>query len=215
MVTCLLEISILNVIDLVPSATMFPAHGVLMVSVTFTAATVTAAIRTGVIGAGVTGTGVIGTGVIGAGVIGAGVIGAGVVGAGVIGAGVVGAGAIVVGAGSGVVMVVVMIFIVIVIFFFILIVAVIAFSDVLGVSLTIGCDSWLWWEVGDSCGSGSHGWCNGNATCFQFLFSPGGKTLALNNTKVETGTHLVRCAGGTAAASSSALIAEVFLKFSQ
>ena len=100
MVTCLLEISILNVIDLVPSATMFPAHGVLMVSVTFTAATVTAAIRTGV-----TGTGVIGTGVIGAGVIGAGVIGAGVVGAGVIGAGVVGAGAIVVGAGSAVVMI--------------------------------------------------------------------------------------------------------------
>ena len=95
MVTCLLEISILNVIDLVPSATMFPAHGVLMVSVTFTAATVTAAIRTGVIGAGVTGTGVIGTGVIGAGVI----------GAGVIGAGVVGAGAIVVGAGSAVVMI--------------------------------------------------------------------------------------------------------------
>ena len=105
MVTCLLEISILNVIDLVPSATMFPAHGVLMVSVTFTAATVTVAIRTGVIGAGVTGTGVIGTGVIGAGVIGAGVIGAGVVGAGVIGAGVVGAGAIVVGAGSAVVMI--------------------------------------------------------------------------------------------------------------
>ena len=90
MVTCLLEISILNVIDLVPSATMFPAHGVLMVSVTFTAATVTAGIRTGVIGAGVTGTGVIGTGVIGAGVI---------------GAGVVGAGAIVVGAGSAVVMI--------------------------------------------------------------------------------------------------------------
>ena len=205
MVTCLLEISILNAIDLVPSAMMFPAHGALMVSVTFTAATVTAAIRTGAIGAGVTGTGVIGTGVIGAGVI----------GAGVVGAGVVGAEAIVVGAGSGVVMVVVIIFIVIVIFFFILIVAVIAFSDVLGVSLTIGCDSWLWWEVGDSCGSGSHGWCNGNAACFQFLFSPGGKTLALNNTKVETGTHLVRCAGGTAAASSSALIAEVFLKFSQ